>query len=80
MPEFAYRALSTSGELVVGRVEASDRAELYRRIERMGQIPIDASDATVSEAGRFWSMDLIWHPRLARRRNHRDSPGILRCY
>lgn len=59
MPEFAYRALSTTGELVVGRIEASDRTELYRSIERMGQIPIDASDTTVSETSRFSSKNIF---------------------
>lgn len=50
MPEFQYRALSQTGEIVTGRINADSREELTRRIEYLGLIPIDgerrASGAT----------------------------------
>lgn len=41
MPEFQYRALSQTGEIVTGSIEADTREELARRIEYLGLIPID---------------------------------------
>lgn len=41
MPEFQYRALSQSGEIVTGSITADTREELARRIEYLGLIPIE---------------------------------------
>jgi general secretion pathway protein F len=45
MPHFRYRAVTQSGEVVVGDVEAPSRAEVIRRIEYLGQLPVDAEPA-----------------------------------
>jgi general secretion pathway protein F len=45
MPHFRYRAVTQSGEVVVGDVEAPLRAEVIRRIEYLGQLPVDAEPA-----------------------------------
>lgn len=42
MPQFHYRAVTTAGELVSGEVEAPSHAEVIRRIEYLGHMPIDA--------------------------------------
>jgi general secretion pathway protein F len=42
MPQFRYRAVAHGGEIVVGEVEAPSRDEVVRRIEYLGQLPIDA--------------------------------------
>ncbi|HMN72277.1 MAG TPA: type II secretion system F family protein [Rhodoblastus sp.] len=41
MPEFQYRAMSQTGEIVTGSISADSREELARRIEYLGLIPID---------------------------------------
>jgi general secretion pathway protein F len=46
MPQFRYRAVTQAGELVAGQVEAPSRAEVIRRIEYVGHLPIDAQLAT----------------------------------
>jgi general secretion pathway protein F len=46
MPQFRYRAVTRSGEMVVGDVEAPTREEVLRRIEYLGHIPIEAELAT----------------------------------
>ena len=42
MPHFRYRAVTASGELVTGEVEAPSRQEVVRRIEYLGHLTIEA--------------------------------------
>src|SRR5215470_643732 len=42
MPHFRYRAVTSSGELVTGEVEAPSRQEVVRRIEYLGHLTIEA--------------------------------------
>ena len=51
MPEFQYRALSQSGEIVTGSIVADSREELARRIEYLGLIPIDGEKRATIGAG-----------------------------
>jgi len=46
MPQFRYRALTQTGEMVVGEVEAATREEVLRRIEYLGHLPIEAEIAS----------------------------------
>jgi general secretion pathway protein F len=46
MPNFKYRAVTRSGEVVLGEVEAPSREEVIRRIEYLGHLPIEAELAT----------------------------------
>jgi general secretion pathway protein F len=46
MPQFRYRAVTAKGELIAGEVDAPSRDEVIRRIEYLGQLPIDAELAT----------------------------------
>ena len=41
MPHFHYRAVTQSGELVAGEVEAPSYEEVIRRIEYLGHMPIE---------------------------------------
>lgn len=41
MPDFQYRALTKSGEVVSGSISAPNLAEVSRRIEYLGLLPID---------------------------------------
>ena len=47
MPNFRYRALTQSGELVNGSISAPTAAEVAHRIEYLGLVPID----TIAEEG-----------------------------
>src|SRR4051812_34708789 len=42
MPHFRYRAITRSGEVVLGEVEAPSREEVIRRIEYLGYLPVEA--------------------------------------
>ena len=54
MPNFRYRALTQSGEIVSGSISAPTAAEVDRRIEYLGLLPIEA----VAEEGRAASARL----------------------
>ena len=45
MPTFQYRALTQIGEVVTGSLDAPSVAEVNRRVEYLGLIPIEASAA-----------------------------------
>jgi len=45
MPQFRYRAVTRTGEMVVGEAEAPTREEIIRRIEYLGHLPIDTQVA-----------------------------------
>lgn len=48
MPHFRYRAITQSGEMIVGEAEAPTREEVIRRIEYLGHLPVDAQVAAKS--------------------------------
>ena len=50
MPQFRYRALTPGGEIVAGEVEAHSHAEVIRRIEYLGHLPIEAH---IDAKGKF---------------------------
>ena len=45
MPTFQYRALTQVGEVVTGSLDATSLAEVNRRVEYLGLIPIEAATA-----------------------------------
>jgi general secretion pathway protein F len=56
MPNFRYRALTQSGEIVAGSISAASAAEVSHRIEYLGLVPIEM--APEGEAGAGWSFSL----------------------
>src|SRR5215212_4280669 len=52
MPHFRYRAVTQTGEVVAGEVEAPTRDEVIRRIEYLGHLPIEAEPAAGSALKR----------------------------
>ena len=48
MPNFAYKALTASGERVSGEVDAFDRKAAIQRLQADGLIPIDAEPAAAA--------------------------------
>eukprot|EP01037_Dinobryon_pediforme_P033395 gene33395-38813_t len=57
MPQFSYRALTKSGELVAGDLAAPSRAEVVARLDYLGLLPVEtrevAASAPQQSAGRF---------------------------
>jgi general secretion pathway protein F len=45
VPTFQYRALTSAGELVTGAIDAPTVAEVNRRVQYLGLLPIEASEA-----------------------------------
>ena len=63
MPNFRYRALTQSGELVSGTIAAPDRAEVAHRIEYLGLVPIETvTEQDDAPAGRI-SLSIFSRPR-----------------
>jgi general secretion pathway protein F len=56
MPTFNYKALDSEGSFVVGEIEAPDRRDVARRLQRLGYVALDTGAAKQPEASqRFFS-------------------------
>ena len=54
MATFTYRALTQAGQIVSGEITAPTEAEVRRRIEFLGLMPVETAPARAkSEGGRF---------------------------
>ncbi len=49
MPTFNYKALDSEGAFVVGEIEAPDKREVTRRLERLGYVMLDTAAAKQAE-------------------------------
>src|SRR5712691_673722 len=64
MPNFRYRALTQSGELVSGSISAPNPAEVAHRIEYLGLVPIETvTEQDGAPAGRG-SFSIFSRPRV----------------
>ena len=63
MPTFQYRALTQVGEVVTGSLDARTLAEVNRRIEYLGLIPIEASTALNAAPLGKSGLSLTWLSR-----------------
>ena len=56
MPTFSYKALDAEGAFVVGEIEAPDRSEVARRLQRLGYVALDTGTSKDAEIGaRFFT-------------------------
>ena len=62
MPNFQYRALTQSGELVNGSILAPTATEVARRIEYLGLVPIDTTEERSPIIPRF-DLSILSRPR-----------------
>jgi len=62
MPNFRYRALTQSGELVNGSIPAPTAAEVAHRIEYLGLVPIDTVEERAAGMPRF-DFSVLSRPR-----------------
>ena len=59
MPTFQYRAITPVGKIVTGALDAPSLAEVNRRVEHLGLIPIDSSQAGSPSGGaESWAASL----------------------
>lgn len=63
MPNFRYRALTQSGEIVSGSIAAPTAAEVDRRIEYLGLLPIEAVAEETRGAGERFGFPSLTGPR-----------------
>ena len=63
MPNFRYRALTQAGEIVSGSIAAPTMAEVGRRIEYLGLVPIDTVAEEGRAAGAGFSLSFLNQPR-----------------
>lgn len=56
MPTFNYKALDSDGSFVIGEIEAPDRRDVVRRLQRLGYVALDTGTPKQAEASqRFFS-------------------------
>ena len=46
MPLFSYKALSTNGTVATGEIEASDRPEALRALDKRGLQPVNLKESS----------------------------------
>ena len=63
MPNFRYRAITQAGELVSGSISAPTAAEVGRRIEYLGLVPIDTVAEERRGAGSGFNLAFLSQPR-----------------
>ncbi len=63
MPNFRYRALTQSGEMVSGLISASTTAEVARRVEYLRLFPIDTVPEENGTRGSRFNFTFAAHPR-----------------
>jgi general secretion pathway protein F len=52
MPTFSYKALDAEGGFVVGEIEAPDKREVARKLERLGYVALDTATAKQPESAQ----------------------------
>ncbi|MCC7348060.1 MAG: type II secretion system F family protein [Variibacter sp.] len=63
MPNYRYRALTQAGEIVTGSLNAPNPAEVDRRIEYLGLLPIDVSAEQAASSGSRFDLSWLNRPR-----------------
>src|SRR5215207_13930 len=63
MPNFRYRALTQGGELVSGSITAPTAAEVARRIEYLGLVPVDTVTEEAATAGSRFNFSFGQSPK-----------------
>lgn len=58
MPRFTYEAMTQTGEVVTGTMEAASNAELVAKLKGSGYYPMSVSEEDTEEKGKFSSFKL----------------------
>lgn len=75
MPLYRYRAVSATGEIIDGEMEAPSTATVAERLAEMGHTPVRAEEARVGGNRNFDATELF---RLRRRVSRRDLALVTR--
>ncbi len=59
MPRFAYKAVSSDGEVVEGKIEAASRQAAVDRLHAQGHVPIRAEERQSRAPGRLAMLRLF---------------------
>ncbi len=59
MPIFRYRAVTSSGAMLEGEMEARSQAAAIERLHELGHVPLDAEPVDAGETERWWQRDLF---------------------
>ena len=80
MTNYRYRALTQTGDIVTGSIAAASVAEVFRQVEYLGQVPIEAASEGGGGLRNFLSLSLFNKPRpedidaaITQARQHRRS-------
>jgi general secretion pathway protein F len=60
---YRYRALTQTGDIVTGSIAAASVAEVFRQVEYLGQVPIEAASEGGGGLRNFLSLSLFNKPR-----------------
>ena len=63
MPSFRYKALTQAGEIVTGQISAPTAAEVGRRIEYLGLVPVETVTEERAEGAPSFSAGQTRGPR-----------------
>ena len=66
MPLFAYKALSSSGGVQTGEVDAADRPEALRVLDKRGLQPVSLKETAAKVAPASIAVVLNWQEELKR--------------
>ncbi|MGE9271165.1 MAG: type II secretion system F family protein [Verrucomicrobiales bacterium] len=75
MPAFSYKALGANGAIQTGQVDAGDRTEALRLIDRKGLQPVSLSQATQDAAKKPKSKPAAARPRPVASRSEEGEKG-----
>ncbi len=67
MPRFAYKAVSSDGEIIEGETQAPNRQAVIDRLHADGHVPIRAEESRRSAAVKKAGLSELFRPRAVRR-------------
>jgi general secretion pathway protein F len=78
MARFCFRALSGSGEVVEGDLDAASEAEAVAQLRGQGHLPLRIELGAVGAAGRSSPAHWLHQPLFGQRRVRRRDVALMR--
>ena len=67
MPAYRYKAVTTSGDVVEGEMEASSQSAVIEKLHDLGHLPIRADEREAASGWRWLAHDLFARRRVSRK-------------
>lgn len=67
MPDFLYRAVSQTGEVIEGQTQAADRTAVMEWLQTLGHLPLRAEEIKHGRSGDSLKIDLLGRNSLSRK-------------